>query len=148
MEKTYMNNSVSKQVEHNGTTVTVNFPDERFNKNRLKKRFDSVGKVSSDGKEDFADLLLILSHTEIKLLAMLMKKRDYKTNVAILTRKELDTKEKNILNRGYKGLEDAGVIKRIHDEVYLFNPKYLISTEAEEKSIWERWKQVTKSVGS
>lgn len=143
-----MNNSVSKQVEHNGTTVTVNFPDERFNKNRLKKRFDSVGKVSSDGEEDFADLLLILSHTEIKLLAMLMKKRDYKTNVAMLARDGLETKEKNILNRGYKGLENAGVIKRIHDEVYLFNPKYLISTEAEEKGIWAKWKEVTKAAES
>lgn len=140
-----MDNTVSKQIEHQGTTVTVTFPDEKFNKNRLKKRFDSIGKVSSDGAEDFTDLLLNLSHTSIKLLAMLMKQRDYKTNVAILARKDLDAKGKNILNRGYKGLEEACVIKRMHDEVYLFNPKYLISTEAEEKGIWEKWKTLTKS---
>lgn len=127
---------------HSNNQVTVTFEnEEKQNIKRLKKRFDSFGKKSSDSDYDFADLLLTLTHTEIKILALLIKNRDYKTNIAILSRGELTEKESRSLDRAYKGLVKHEVVQRIRDETYLLNPKIFISTPQEEKKIWEAWQE-------
>lgn len=131
---------------YSNNQVTVTFEnEEKQNKKRLKKRFDSFGKKSSDSEYDFADLLLNLSHTEIKILALLIKNRDYKTNIAILSRSTLSEKESRSLDRAYKGLAKHEVIQRIRDETYLLNPKIFISTPQEEMKIWETWLATKKA---
>lgn len=126
--------------------VTVTFEnEEKQNKKRLKKRFDSFGKKSSDSDYDFADLLLTLSHTEIKVLALLIKNRDYKTNIAVLSRSSLSGKESRSLDRAYKGLAENEVVQRIRDETYLLNPKIFISTPQDEMKIWDTWLKARKS---
>ena len=131
---------------HSNNQVTVTFEnEEKQNKNRLKKRFDSFGKKSSDSDYDFADLLLTLSHTEIKVLALLIKNRDYKTNIAVLSRSSLSEKESRCLDRAYKGLAKNEVVQRIRDETYLLNPKIFISTPQEERKIWEAWQSAKKA---
>lgn len=131
---------------HSNNQVTVTFEnEEKQNKKRLKKRFDSFGKKSSDSDYDFADLLLTLSHTEIKVLALLIKNRDYKTNIAVLSRSSLSEKESRSLDRAYKGLAKNEVVQRIRDETYLLNPKIFISTPQDEIKIWDTWLKARKS---
>lgn len=131
---------------HSNNQVTVIFEnEEKQNKKRLKKRFDSFGKASSDSDYDFADLLLTLSHTEIKVLALLIKNRDYKTNISVLSRSSLSEKESRRLDRAYKELAKHEVVKRIRDETYLLNPKIFISTPQDEMKIWEAWLNAKKA---
>lgn len=79
---------------------------------------------------------------------MLARVRDYNTNESVLIRKNLISKEKTALNRGYQTLESLNLIIRVRAETYLFNPDYLIPKTQNIAKITERYKQAKEALNA
>lgn len=110
------------------------------NPNKISRPFDSFGTdPHNKGFPSIYDVLEQLSVKSLKLFCMLAKVRDYNTNEAVLSRKNLDSQEVYALNRGYKQLEQLNILKRVRDETYLFNPDYLIPNTKQLSTVKEKY---------
>ena len=100
---------------------------QSISRNKISRPFDSIGTdPHNKGFPNIYNALEQLSVQSLKLFCILAKVRDYNTNEAVLSRKNLDKKEAYALNRGYEQLEELNILKRVRAETYLFNPDYLI----------------------
>src|SRR5690606_11708637 len=96
---------------------------QSISRNKISRPIDSIGTdPHNKGFPNIYNALEQLSVQSLKLFCILAKVRDYNTNEAVLSRKNLDKKEAYALNRGYEQLEELNILKRVRAETYLFNP--------------------------
>ena len=116
---------------------------------KINRPFDSFGTdPHKKGFTSIYDVLEQLNPSDLKLFCMLARVRDYNTNESVLIRKNLISKEKTALNRGYQTLESLNLIIRVRAETYLFNPDYLIPKTQNIAKITERYKQEKEALNA
>jgi hypothetical protein len=94
---------------------------------------------------DMTEVLFNLSHNTNAtwLMWLLIKHRNYKTNVARLEPKDFTDAEVGRIKRGRKELEDLNVKVRYKNNHYLFNPIAVLPAKENYMSVCAQWFEIT-----
>lgn len=91
--------------------------------NRMTVKLEDSTMCELEGI-DFLDLMKDLStDPAIHLIADLIQAKNATTNLAPYDTSTLSPSEKNRVSKGYKDLEERGIIVRVQRGIYLVNPR-------------------------
>lgn len=94
---------------------------------------------------DMTEVLFNLSHNTNAtwLIWLLVKQRDYKTNIARLEPKDFTDAEVGRIKRGRKALEELNLIVRYKNNHYLINPLAFLPAKENYMGVCTQWLQIT-----